>query len=135
MTTPRGVSSSVAVADPGYPDRVIKPNADGSVNVVLGGGPTSPGYVLDGVYTEKGYQQITNLLASTALTVPSGANYALVVCTGQTVRWRADGTDPTASIGMPLLVGQSLWFDASSISVVEFIETTPSAVLNVNYYS
>ena len=69
MTTPRGVSSSVAVADPGYPDRVIKPNADGSVNVVLGGGPTSPGYVLDGVYTEKGYQQITNLLASTALTV------------------------------------------------------------------
>ncbi len=135
MTTPRGVSSSVAVADPGYPDRVIKPNADGSINVVDGGSPTAPSYVLDGIYTEKGYQQITNLAASTALTVPSGAIYALVICTGQNVRWRADGTDPTASIGMPLNVGQALWFDASSISVVEFIEQAASAVLNINYYS
>lgn len=135
MTTPRGVSSSVAVADPGYPDRVIKPNADGSVNVVNNASPSAPGYVKDGTYIDEGYQQITNLTGAVALTVPSGSLYALVVATGQTVRWRATGGDPTASVGMPLLVGQSLWLDTDDLATTKFIETTPSAVLNVNYYS
>ena len=49
-----------------------------------------------------GYQQITSLTASTALTVPAGATLAVIVPESQSVRWRDDGVAPTASVGMPL---------------------------------
>lgn len=44
MTAAPNVRQSVAVADPGTPDNVIKPNADGSINVV-GGGGTPSGFI------------------------------------------------------------------------------------------
>ena len=49
-----------------------------------------------------GYQQITSLAASTALTVPARARAALIKCTAQSVRFRDDGTAPTATVGFPL---------------------------------
>jgi hypothetical protein len=42
-------------------------------------------------YAPLGYQQITSLAASTALTVPPGANVALIDCEAQAVRWRSVG--------------------------------------------
>ena len=50
----------------------------------------------------KGYQRITSLSASTALTVPTGARLALIEAEGVAIRWRDDGTAPTASVGMTL---------------------------------
>jgi hypothetical protein len=81
-----------------------------------------------------GYQQITSLSASTALTVPSGATLALIVPETQNVRWRDDGTDPTSSVGMPLVAGASLSYDGD-LSRVRFIEVTASAKLNISYYA
>jgi hypothetical protein len=81
-----------------------------------------------------GYQQITNLAAATALTVPAGAAYARIICTTQAVRWRDDGTDPTATIGMPLPVNTELCYDGANLSRVKFIEQAASAVLNITYY-
>lgn len=80
-----------------------------------------------------GYEQITDLSASTDLTPPAGATVALIVVEAQDVRWRDDGTDPTDTVGMPLAAGQSMVYDGS-LSAIEFIEVTSGAALNVAYY-
>jgi hypothetical protein len=88
-----------------------------------------------------GYQQITALSAATSLTVPvRDANglsckpsFALITPLTQGVRWRDDGTPPTASIGMPLLAGVTLQYDGD-LSKIQFIELLASAELNVTYY-
>jgi hypothetical protein len=81
-----------------------------------------------------GYQQITSLSASTALTVPTGATMALIIAETQAVRWRDDGTAPTASVGMPLATGVSLSYDGD-LRAIRFIQQTASATLNVCYYA
>lgn len=81
-----------------------------------------------------GYQQITSLSAATALTVPTGATMALIAPETQAVRWRDDGTNPTASVGMPVAVGESLNYDGD-LSRIRFIEQTASAKLNISYYA
>ena len=49
------------------------------------------------------------------------------------MRWRDDGVDPTASVGMLLVAGTPLQYDGD-LSRIKFIETTASAKLNVSYY-
>lgn len=81
-----------------------------------------------------GYQQMTSLVAAAALpSIPSGASEAFIVCTGQTVYWRDDGTDPTASVGVPLPVNTGLPY-IGSLARMKIIQTTPTAVCNVSYY-
>jgi hypothetical protein len=81
-----------------------------------------------------GYQQITSLSASTALTVPAGATMALIVPQTQGVRWRDDGVAPTASVGMPVAAGSFLNYDGD-LARIRFIQQTASAALNVSYYA
>ncbi len=81
-----------------------------------------------------GYQQITSLSASTALTVPAGATRAVIIPESQGVRWRDDGTAPTASIGMVLPVLVTLSYDGD-LSRIRFIQQAASATLNVSYYA
>jgi hypothetical protein len=81
-----------------------------------------------------GYQQITSLSSAQALTVPSGATMALIVPETQAVRWRDDGVAPTASVGMPVAVGESLNYDGD-LNRIRFIEQTASAKINVSYYA
>lgn len=80
-----------------------------------------------------GYQQITSLSAATGLTVPTGAVIAVVVPETQAVRWRDDGTNPTASVGMPIAVGQAFVY-TGNLAAIAFIEQTASAKLDVSYY-
>lgn len=81
-----------------------------------------------------GYQQITSLGSAVSLTVPSGATRALIAPATQSVRWRDDGVDPTASVGMPVAAGAYLSYDGD-LSRIRFIQTTASAELNVTYYA
>ena len=81
-----------------------------------------------------GYQQITSLTSSTALTVPAGATLALIVPEGQMVRWRDDDVAPTAGVGMPVLPNASLSYDGD-LRKLRFIESSASAKLNVAYYA
>jgi hypothetical protein len=89
-----------------------------------------------------GYQQITSLSASAALTVPTqDANglsvkptLAIITPEGAGVRWRDDGVAPTATIGMPLASGVTLQYDGD-LSRIRFIQQTASATLNVSYYA
>lgn len=81
----------------------------------------------------RGFQQITSLSSATALTVPDGANFCIFDCESQNVRWRDDGTNPSASVGMRLLTGVSFSYDGA-LSAIKFIEEAASAKLNVSYY-
>ena len=83
-----------------------------------------------------GFQQITSLSTSTSFTVPTailGSDFAYVTCEGQAVRWRDDGTDPTASIGHRLAVNGVLEYDGP-LTEIEFIEEASGAILNISYY-
>lgn len=82
----------------------------------------------------KGYQQIASLTSAVGLTVPEGATIALISPEGQAVRWRDDGTAPTASVGQPLAAGGELHYDVN-LAAISFIEQDAGAKLNVTYYA
>lgn len=81
-----------------------------------------------------GYEQITSLSASAALTVPAGATRAIITAEAQGVRWRDDGVAPTASVGMILPVLVTLSYDGD-LNRIRFIQQAASAILNVSYYA
>lgn len=93
------------------------------------------------ITTCMGYQQITDLSSAVGLTVPvrtpdgmtSKANFALIICETQNVRWRDDGISPEAGVGMLLVAGTPLQYDGD-LNKIKFIETTGSAKLNISYY-
>ena len=91
--------------------------------------------VARGGLTAMGFEQITSLSSSAALTVPSGATIAVVQADVADVRWRPDGatTAPTASVGMLLPAGAERVFDGGLASV-RFIRVAAGAALNVSYY-
>ena len=94
--------------------------------------------VIDGMLRPVGYEQITSLAAAQSLTLPAVGNaravYALIECESQAVRWRDDGTNPTAAVGMPLPVDTPFWYNGD-LATFKVIEQTPSAKVNVCYYA
>ena len=90
-------------------------------------------YVAFGAMLPKGYQQISGLAASTALTVPAGAAVAVIQALTQNVRYRDDGGVPTSAVGMRLTAGNDMLF-AGSLTAVRFIQESATAELNVLYY-
>jgi hypothetical protein len=90
----------------------------------------------EGSVALKGYQQITSLSSAQSLTVPDGTAYALITPETQAVRFRDDGTAPTATVGMPLSVGATLKYTGgySGLKALQFIEQTASAKLNIYYF-
>src|SRR5258706_4123756 len=93
---------------------------------------TTPKVIID-AWVPLGYQQITGapMTAGTGLTVPAGATMALISVSGATVRWRDDGTAPTASIGMPVTASQEFQY-SGNLSKIQFIGT--GATLDISYY-
>lgn len=90
-----------------------------------------PGFIAE---DRLGYQQITNVSAAVGLTVPAGTSMALIQVETQTVRWRDDGTNPTATVGMVLAPGSTLEYTGSSFGSIKFIEVAASATINISYY-
>ncbi len=85
-----------------------------------------------------GYCQLTSLsqaatLKSCANGVPATAQVIIVVPEAQDVRWRDDGTHPTATVGMPVAVGVALVYQGE-LNAIEFIQQAASAKLNVTFY-
>lgn len=81
-----------------------------------------------------GYQQITSLSSASGLTIPQGTTMAVITPESQGVRWRDDGTNPTASVGMPIAAGAYFNYDGD-LNRIKFIEQSASAKLNVAYYA
>lgn len=84
------------------------------------------------------FEQLTSLSSAAGLTAATylHANYALIECdatANKAVRWRDDGTAPTATVGMRLAPGAQLEYDGD-LSAIQFIEEAASAKINVSYY-
>jgi len=82
-----------------------------------------------------GYQQLTSITVSTALTVPAGATCALITAEAQNARWRDDGTAPTASVGQLMKTTDSPLFYTGNLSAFRLINATGGTIVNVSYYS
>lgn len=81
-----------------------------------------------------GYQRITDLSAATALTLPTGGpKLALIQAEVAPIRWRDDGTNPTASTGMRIEIGQELRYDAD-LTRIRLIQESAGAIASVSYY-
>ena len=108
-------------------------------NGASGSGAEKP--TTEGTLTPLGYAQHTSLgtailLSATpaaGVALPAGARLAVISCTAQAVRWRDDGTAPTATVGMPLAVGVQFTY-SGDLSAIKFIEQASGAVLNVSFY-
>ncbi len=81
-----------------------------------------------------GYVKPTPLTSAKGLTVPAGAQRALLQVEDQKVRWRDDGTSPTIAIGIVIGAGEEYMYEGD-LSAIEFIEETATAKLNVAYFA
>ena len=80
-----------------------------------------------------GGQMSLNVSSAATLTVPGSANVALIQALTQNVRWRDDGTAPTASVGMQLLAGDEMFY-TGDLAAIQIIQETTTAEVNVLYY-
>lgn len=76
----------------------------------------------------------TVVLLSTLLAIPPGATYVVVTPESDGIRWRDDGTNPTASVGMPLAAGATLSYDGDPAKL-RVVAQTGTATVNVAYYA
>lgn len=82
-----------------------------------------------------GYTQITNLAAAVGLgTIPAGTETVVLQSETQNVRYRDDGTNPTAAVGMILVTNTLYTFTIAQIARMVVIEAAASAKLNISFY-
>lgn len=89
--------------------------------------------------TEKdlGYFQLTGLGSAkklrTDVTIPKGAAFIYIQPEGQNVRWRSDGTDPTAAVGNLEVVGGRTKYNLVNMEDLTFIQTAATATVNIQF--
>jgi hypothetical protein len=91
--------------------------------------------VVDSNLVPLGYAQLTGVGTSTAVslgTIPDGAFIALIIAEAN-VEWRDDGTDPTSTVGMPLLANTHFPYNGD-LTKLKFVAQSGTAVINVSYY-
>lgn len=82
-----------------------------------------------------GYQQLTvDATTSQALTIPAGTTLILISPEAQAIRYRDDGTNPTATVGYPTPVGAELRYSGQNKPAIKIIGQVASAIVNVMYY-
>jgi len=89
---------------------------------------------VDGSLEPKGHEQLTSIESPAALSPPSGARLALIQATGENIRWRDDGTDPTSATGIQLEAGNDFWY-VGNLASIRLIEESSGAAVNVAYYA
>lgn len=84
-----------------------------------------------------GYEQVTAgfAAAQNLPSVPDGAALAIIQPVGGAIRFRDDGTAPTAAIGMKVSDGDSIQYPGS-LTALEFIGDGGGAAteVNITYY-
>ncbi len=79
-----------------------------------------------------GFEAIADLSTAVGLTVPSGADFAVIRATGAVVYWRDDGVAPTSSAGMPLGVTDPPLEYFGDLSAIRFVSA--SGGVSVSFY-
>lgn len=75
----------------------------------------------------------TATFGSAAAGIPNGTQKLLIQCAAQAIRWRDDGTAPTAAVGYPLAVGTELVF-TGNFAALRLIAQVAGAVVNLVAY-
>lgn len=86
-----------------------------------------------------GFQQLTISGTAALLTVPAGATIAEICNEGGAVRYRDDGTAPTASVGVPVAAGSVTapfcFAYSGPLAALQFIQQAAGAgPLDIDYY-
>jgi hypothetical protein len=83
-----------------------------------------------------GYTQIAagGLATAVGLTIPAGTEVINVQPEAQNVRYRDDGTAPTATVGFILFAGTMYTFSVAQAASMQFIQVTAGAILNYASY-
>ncbi len=81
-----------------------------------------------------GYHQLTTL--TTAQSCPGTGSLVMIQAEAQNLRYRVDGINPTAAVGMLLAAGEchSLNLGAGRITDIKVIETVVGGILNVTTF-
>ncbi len=90
-------------------------------------------YVVDANLSPKGYEQVTDISSVTSLTPPTDSRIAIIQVKDQAARWRDDGTEPSATVGMPIGADLDILY-TGDLTAFRIIEQTSGAELNVSYY-
>lgn len=86
-----------------------------------------------------GYCQLTSVSASTLVSscpsgIPALTGWAVICVETAAIRWRDDGTAPTASVGMPIAAAQCFNYEGT-FATLRVIAQTGSPVVNISFYS
>jgi hypothetical protein len=79
------------------------------------------------------YQQMSVTTVVGLTSPPTQSTYAIIIPETNGIRWRDDGTNPTASIGMPVAAGSTFVYDGD-VSALKIVSQTGTATVNVSYY-
>ena len=86
----------------------------------------------------RGYCQLTSLNSVTNFAacpggIPGGSNVAWISVSSEGIRYRDDGTAPTASVGFPIPAGGTLLY-VGTPRLIQLIEQKASATVDVLFY-
>lgn len=77
--------------------------------------------------------QVLTPSSATSLTPPTGSTVAVIQCLGANIRYYDDGTVPTSSTGIELVIGEK-YFLKGNLASVQIIQETSTATCTVLYY-
>lgn len=87
-----------------------------------------------------GHYQVANLAAAKTLavaiatTVPATADHCEIQAATQAVRYRKDGTDPTATVGLLLPVATVITVKRGEFTNFKMIEVAATAVVDIEFF-
>ena len=81
-----------------------------------------------------GYQALAVSSAAVSLTIPAQSRIVYLYVETNDIRWRDDGTAPTATVGSPLKADTDLIYD-SDLTKVRFIAQGADATVHCHYYA
>lgn len=84
-----------------------------------------------------GFEQITDLSTAKSLTIPPGTQQAWLQAESDNVRYRIDGQDPTASVGMLIKAADDRPTKISAhagLKRIRVIAASGTPKLNVTYF-
>ncbi len=122
MTQSQGISTRVAVADPSAPSHAIKPNADGSVNIVGGAGDGGPVSVANGADVTQG------AIANTAVIDPTASATVVSILKGLLALTNGSYETVAAGVTAQVLGGAGAAGDYLSGVLVVPATTAPGVV-------
>lgn len=101
--------------------------------------PTSADSICPGLTTPvhpRLFEQITVSSTAIGLTnLASSDKVAVIKIQDEEIRYRDDGTSPTATVGTPISAGDSYVVCGATLGKHKMIRTNSDAVANVHYYN